>query len=152
MKSNSILKKLWILGYPKGAQWRFWSDCANAQSDLNLRWAHMSTGTFSNVPTHIHITKYITCLTLNNSAKCKCTMETVGTKSCQHFFFLGRLTLWANSADDRFVTFFLVFPENRLCHFMQIVCLWDILCQWLFSWQNKKNISKCHLQIFYATY
>ena len=23
-------------------QWRFWSDCANAQTDLNLRWAHMS--------------------------------------------------------------------------------------------------------------
>ena len=26
---------------------RFWSDCANAQSDLNLCWAHMSNGTFS---------------------------------------------------------------------------------------------------------
>ena len=30
-------KKLCILGYPKCAQWRFWSDCANAQADLNLR-------------------------------------------------------------------------------------------------------------------
>ena len=26
------------------AQWRFWSDCANAQADLNLRWSHMSDG------------------------------------------------------------------------------------------------------------
>ena len=36
------MKKLCLLGYPKCAQWRFWSDCANAQSDLNLRWALMS--------------------------------------------------------------------------------------------------------------
>ena len=28
-------------------QRRFWSDCANAQVDQNLRWAHMSKGTFS---------------------------------------------------------------------------------------------------------
>ena len=30
-----------ILGYPKCAQCRFWSDCANAQADLNLRNAHV---------------------------------------------------------------------------------------------------------------
>ena len=41
------MKKLCILGYPKCAQWRFWSDCANAQSDLNLHWVHMFEGTFS---------------------------------------------------------------------------------------------------------
>ena len=35
-------KKLCILGYPKCAQWRFWSDCANAQSDLKIRRAPMS--------------------------------------------------------------------------------------------------------------
>ena len=42
-------EETFILGYPKCAQWRFWSDCANAQADLNLRWAHMSEGTFSGV-------------------------------------------------------------------------------------------------------
>ena len=31
----------------KNRQWRFWSDCAYAQSDQNHRWAHMSKGTFS---------------------------------------------------------------------------------------------------------
>ena len=36
-------------GYPKYTQGRFRSDCANAQSDLNLRWAHMSEGTFSDI-------------------------------------------------------------------------------------------------------
>ena len=43
------VKRLCILDYPKCARWRFRSDCANAQSDLNLRWAHMSEGTFSNI-------------------------------------------------------------------------------------------------------
>ena len=40
------MNKLCILGYPKRAQWRFWSDCANAQADLNLRKANMSDCTF----------------------------------------------------------------------------------------------------------
>ena len=31
----------------------FRSDCANAQADLNLRWAHMSKCTFSNVAVHL---------------------------------------------------------------------------------------------------
>ena len=30
-------------------------------------------------------------------------------------------TLLANTADDKLVIFFLFFPENRICHFMQIV-------------------------------
>ena len=41
-----------ILGYPKCAQRRFWSGCANAQADLNLRWAHMYKGRFFDVPAH----------------------------------------------------------------------------------------------------
>ena len=41
------MKKRCILGFPKCAQWRFWSDCANAQSDLNLHWTHMTEGTIS---------------------------------------------------------------------------------------------------------
>ena len=43
------MKKLCILGYPKCDQWRFWSHWANAQANLNLRWAHMSDGTFSDL-------------------------------------------------------------------------------------------------------
>ena len=38
------LKKHCILDYPKCAQWRFWTICANIQADLNLSWAHMSEG------------------------------------------------------------------------------------------------------------
>ena len=34
------MKKAWVLSYPLSAQRRLWSDWANAQIDLSLRWAH----------------------------------------------------------------------------------------------------------------
>ena len=34
------MKKAWILSYPLSAQQRLWSDWADAQADLSLRWAH----------------------------------------------------------------------------------------------------------------
>ena len=34
------MKKAWVLSYPLSAQQRFWSDWADAQADLSLRWAH----------------------------------------------------------------------------------------------------------------
>ena len=34
------MKKGWILSYPLNAQRRLWSDWADAQTDLSLRWAH----------------------------------------------------------------------------------------------------------------
>ena len=34
------MKKPWVLNYPLSAQRRLWSDWADAQADLNLRWAH----------------------------------------------------------------------------------------------------------------
>ena len=41
------MKKRCLTGCPTCVQWRFWSNCANAQADLNLRWVHISEGTFS---------------------------------------------------------------------------------------------------------
>ena len=35
------MKKPWVLSYPVSAQRRLWSDWADAQADLSLRWAHM---------------------------------------------------------------------------------------------------------------
>ena len=52
------LKKLCILDISKCAQWRFWSDCANAQADLNLRWSHMGEGTFNDAVAHLY---YFNC-------------------------------------------------------------------------------------------
>ena len=43
------MKTFRILGYLKCVQRRFWSDCANAQDDLNLRRENMSECTLSNV-------------------------------------------------------------------------------------------------------
>ena len=34
------MKKVWVLTYPLSAQRRLWSDWADAQADLSLRWAH----------------------------------------------------------------------------------------------------------------
>ena len=41
-------------GYPNCTQGRFWSACANAQADLNLRWMHMRKGAFSDVTVHMN--------------------------------------------------------------------------------------------------
>ena len=45
---STLEKKLCVFAIQR-AHWKFWSDCVNAQADLNLRWAHMSEGTFSDV-------------------------------------------------------------------------------------------------------
>ena len=34
------MKKAWVLSYPFNAQQRLWSDWADVQADLSLRWAH----------------------------------------------------------------------------------------------------------------
>ena len=34
------MKKAWVISYPLSAQWRLWSDWADAQTDPSLRWAH----------------------------------------------------------------------------------------------------------------
>ena len=34
------MKKAWVLSYPLSAQWRLWSDWADAKADVSLRWAH----------------------------------------------------------------------------------------------------------------
>ena len=34
------MKKAWVPSYPLSAQWRLWSDWADAQADLSFCWAH----------------------------------------------------------------------------------------------------------------
>ena len=34
------MKKAWVISYPLSAQRRLWSDWADAQADLSLRWVH----------------------------------------------------------------------------------------------------------------
>ena len=47
------MKRLWILGYPQSAMRRLWSDCADAQADLSLRWARMQYCRKWCAPAHI---------------------------------------------------------------------------------------------------
>ena len=50
--------------------------------------------------------------------------------------------LWTNSADNKFVNFFLFFPENWIWHFMQIVLIGDNLhgmSNPIFPGKKKKN-------------
>ena len=51
----------------------------------------------------------------------------VNTKSKKQESDLTFTTLWAFSADDKMMLFFLFFPENRIWHSMQIVSLGDNL-------------------------
>ena len=47
------MKKAWVLSYPLSAQQRLWSDWADAQADLSLRWAHMQFCWFCHDTAHI---------------------------------------------------------------------------------------------------
>ena len=43
------MKKAWVLNYPLSAQCWLWSDWADAQADLSLRWLHMPFWWFCHV-------------------------------------------------------------------------------------------------------
>ena len=40
------MKKAWVLSYPLSAQWRHWSDWADTQADLSLRWVQSNFVSF----------------------------------------------------------------------------------------------------------
>ena len=48
------MKKHWALNYLLSAQWRLWSDWADAQADLILRWVHMSFCWFCRAVAQVH--------------------------------------------------------------------------------------------------
>ena len=48
-----LIKKAWVLSYQLSAQQRRWSDWADAQADLSLRWAHMLFCWFCHALSHI---------------------------------------------------------------------------------------------------
>ena len=47
------MKKPWVLSYLMSTQQRLWSDWADAQTDLNLRWAHMPFRWFCHEAAHL---------------------------------------------------------------------------------------------------
>ena len=103
-KKKKQKKKHCVLGYPKCTKWRFWSDCANAQADLNLRWAHMFKGTFSVVTAII-----IWILTWDNVSSGICTFSVDSHQSAHPCSLLIQRTttegLWSVAC-----------PCDPLCH------------------------------------
>ena len=52
------MKKAWVLCYPMSAERRLWSDCADAQADLSLRWTHRSFCWLCHEAAHIFSTMW----------------------------------------------------------------------------------------------
>ena len=57
------MKKPWILSFLLSAERRLWLDCADAQADLSLRWAHRSFCLFCHAPAHVFSVEKHTYLT-----------------------------------------------------------------------------------------
>ena len=74
------IKKAWVLIYPLSAQRRLWSDWANAQADLSLRWAHMSVCWVCHEAAHVSTAYYchipIAQVFYVTLCKCTCTWRT----------------------------------------------------------------------------
>ena len=49
------MKNAWVLSYPLSAQRRLWSDSADAQADLRLRWVHRSLCWFCHEAVHLSL-------------------------------------------------------------------------------------------------
>ena len=80
------MKKAWVLSNQLSAQQRLWSDWADAQADLSLRWAHMPFCWFCHEVVQIY-----TCV-LNTGHKFKTQFPKVKTDS-------SKLTVMCSSYD-----------------------------------------------------
>ena len=70
------------------------------------------------------------------------------------FAWLAHLTftiLRANSADDKLMTFFLYFPQNRIRHFMHIGDILYKMSNPIF-WKKKKNMENISINTYWKFY
>ena len=78
------MKNDWVLSYPLSAQRKLWSDWADVQADLSLRWAHshfvgfvltwlICTNTVTNLNSRT-VYKYMPCMSLEYTVTCTCTV------------------------------------------------------------------------------
>ena len=51
----AYMKKTWVLSHPFSAQRRLWSNWADAQADLSLRWAHIPLCWFCREVAHLFV-------------------------------------------------------------------------------------------------
>ena len=129
----------------------FWSDCACAVQifcgiALGKLYATDGNGILSDCPIWVYAVPYI--------------ISILHLFVCQGLFYclvyillpirtvLTFTTLWANSADNKCMIFFLLFPQNRLWHFMQIVSNGDNFHEMskpVFWGKNRQMLSICRL-------
>ena len=65
------MKKGWFLSYPLSAQRRLWSDWADAQADLGLRWARMPFCWFCHEAAQLCLNNFNISNTLTPTLPCK---------------------------------------------------------------------------------
>ena len=71
------MKKAWVLRYPLSAHRRLWSDWADAQADLSLRWAHRLFVGF--------VMRWLKKLWHKNLKSPEWTLKTINIKATPHF-------------------------------------------------------------------
>ena len=113
------MKELWTLGYPKYAHWRFWPDCVNVQAYLNLRWAHVLEGTFSDVAAHMCTCVYSLSENITTSGVKKTCLLSEARVSCPGpLFLLALVTRYTKPGQNVRYHFALTTqrsPGNVLC-------------------------------------
>ena len=76
-------------------QWRLWSEWADAQADLSLRWAHMPFCSFCHKAAHIRFSL--------GTASCKSRPQSLTSSKCKkhvQLYFVKWLTnIWTSSCD-----------------------------------------------------
>ena len=77
------MKKAWVLGYPLSTQHRLWSDWADAQADLSLRWAHMPFFWFFHEAAHFK--RVHRCCKLICSEYCKTPKNSDTRNNCCNY-------------------------------------------------------------------
>ena len=88
------MKKPGVLNYPKSEQRRLWSDWADAQADLSLRWVHRSVCCFCHQVAHVMVLSRggsFTCNWLTFTSNGRRVFETFPTHITKFSFKLPRL-------------------------------------------------------------
>ena len=102
------LKKAGILSYPLSAQRRLWSDWADSQADLSLRWAHshfvgfvmrrlISERLLGNQESQTIIIAYLLCLSITNEPPHDKTSK-VAVRPAKTQISLGIRPVWSESS------------------------------------------------------
>ena len=125
------MKKAWVLIYPLSAQRRLWSDWADAQADLSLRWAHS------------HIVGFVTRrLIYLNTVLFIGKMEEVE----RQLEWLGHHRPLAWQSHPLRLLYHLLGPQTHFLHYL--VPLWVLFPAplWL-TWQCSIHLVRLHLSL-----